>query len=366
MSELSIPAVDLADLATDDPSRRDRAASALKEGFGALGLVTVAGHGLDPAEVDALFGAFLAFTDLPQDRKAPYHRADLWFQRGWTPPNTERAVVAGGQPDFKECWFAAPLDLDPDAAALYPELFADNVWPDEVPALAPRTLAVGRALHGVGQHLLRGAERALGLDDGTFDALMDGGAHVTRALRYLPLDDAQAAAGVLWGEEHTDFNLLTVLGGGRFFDADGRPIPRPDDRAGLHLRTRPRADAPRGRMIRGVAPAGHLVSQVGQQLEILTGGVFQATPHVVKAPARGGTTRTSVAHFLHVHPLKPLRPLPRLRTPEADDAYRPPVLAGTYGIKTLVDIALAPADALERFGYRHYGRLGAIRAEGEW
>ncbi|MGZ3458089.1 MAG: isopenicillin N synthase family dioxygenase, partial [Archangium sp.] len=44
--------------------------------------------------------------------------------------------------------------------------------------------------------------------------------------------------------------------------------------------------------------------------------------------------------------------------------YAPPVLAGTYDIKTLVDIGLAPASALDQLGYRHYDRLNRMRAEG--
>ena len=42
-------------------------------------------------------------------------------------------------------------------------------------------------------------------------------------------------------------------------------------------------------------------------------------------------------------------------------AYGPPVLAGTYSIKTLVDIGLAPKSALEKLGYRHYDRLSSLR-----
>jgi hypothetical protein len=39
------------------------------------------------------------------------------------------------------------------------------------------------------------------------------------------------------------------------------------------------------------------------------------------------------------------------------------VLAGTYAIKTLVDIGLAPREALDKLGYRHYDRLAALRAQ---
>jgi isopenicillin N synthase-like dioxygenase len=361
--DADVPRIDLADLVTDEAARRDRAAAALRAGFGGLGLVAVAGHDVTDAAVDALHDAFLAVTALPDEVKRRRHRPDLWHQRGWTPPNTERAVVGGGRPDFKECWFAAPLPVDPEAAAWWPELFPENVWPDDGGRLEAELIPVGRGLHAVGRRLLLGCDRALGLDEGTFDAIVEGAAHVTRVLRYLPVDADTAAADVLWGEEHTDFNLLTVLGGGRFLDPHGRVAPRPDDRAGLWLRTRATPEHPRGRRLRGLAPSGHLVAQVGQQLEILTGGVFQATPHGVRTPTTPGWSRTSIAHFVHAHALRPLAPLPPFRTPEALAAYRPPVLAGTYALKTLVDVGLAPPSALDALGFRQDARLAALRAD---
>jgi isopenicillin N synthase-like dioxygenase len=360
------PSIDLDDLHTDDAARKDAAAAAILHGYGHFGLVTIAGHGIDPHEVDAFYADFISVTERPEAEKSTWHRSDIWYQRGWTPPNTEGAVVAGGRKDFKECWFAAPLAADPDAAASFPELYAENVFPDDLPSFASRYVQLGAALHDVGAALLRGAERALDLDAGTFDELIGGGAHLTRALRYLSVSPEDLEANVLWGEEHTDFNLLTVLAGGRFYDPGGRPTARPDDRSGLYLRTRPTPDHPRGQMVPGRPPPGHIVSQVGQQLEILTGGLFLATPHVIKPPHATGWTRTSLAHFVHVNPLKTLAPLPPFRTPEAISAYRPPSLAGTYAIKTLVDIKLAPPTALDGLGYRHYGRLAGIRAEGEW
>jgi hypothetical protein len=65
---------------------------------------------------------------------------------------------------------------------------------------------------------------------------------------------------------------------------------------------------------------------------------------------------------MHVHTSTVLFPLAALRTPEAVSAYAPPVLAGTYDIKTLVDIGLAPPSALDQLGYRHYDRLDTQRA----
>lgn len=356
---MQIPTVDLEDLAGARP--REEAAAAIREGFGTFGLLYVRNHGIDQEALEALFALYAELTTWSEERKRALSGDDVWFQRGWTPPNTERAVVAGGQPDFKECYFAAPVPGDPTCKIHYPQIYADNLWPDDLPGFSSRYEEVGRALQTAGEVLLRGAALALGLEEGAFVELVQGGPHVFRLLRYLPLDDEQIAAGVLWGEEHTDFNLLTLLPGGRFLDPAGARCPRPDDHSGLHLRTRPTAEHPRGQKVRGVAPPGCIVVQVGQQLEILTGGTFLATPHVVTAPKTPGFSRLSAAHFVHLHSHQRVFPLAPFQTPEALAAYSPPVLAGTYSIKTLVDIGLAPPSAIDKLGYRHYDRLAAMR-----
>lgn len=358
----TIPVLDLADVTHEEPARREEAARALRIGFGRFGLVYIRNHGIEAATMDDFYDSFLAFTARPEAYKRAYARPEQWFQRGWTPPNTERAVAGGGQPDFKECYFAAPIECDPELAAQYPELFADNVWPEDDPAFRERYLLVGRELDRVGVALLRACALALELPVEIFEHAAQGGPHVTRALRYLPLSAEQVGAGILWGEEHTDFNLVTLLPGGRFLDASGRTCSRPNDGSGLYLRTRATPEEPAGRLVPGTPPPGCIVAQVGQQLEILTGGTFLATPHVITAPKVPGYSRASCAHFVHLRSDQVLFPLPPFRTREAVRAYRPPVLAGNYSIKTLVDIGLAPREALDQLGYRHYDRLEQMRA----
>lgn len=361
-SNLSIPTVDLKDLSSDDPARRAAAAEAAREGFGRYGLVYVRSHGVDPGLLDRYYDAFLRLTSKPEADKRRLARPDIWYQRGWTPPNTEQAVAGGGQPDFKECYFAAPHELDAECKLSHPEIYADNVWPEGDEDFRETYLAMGRSLHAVGMGLLRGCALALDLPAETFAALTEGAPHVTRALRYLPLDEAQAREGVLWGEEHTDFNLLTILPGGRFLDPSGKRCPPPDPGSGLYLRTRGTPEHPAGQMVHGRPPEGCVIAQVGQQWEILTGGTFHATPHVITAPKTPGYARLSCAHFVHMHPYRMLFPMERFRTPDAVRAYSPPVLAGTYDLKTLVDIHLAPPSALDLLGYRHYDRLEGQRA----
>ncbi|MCA9610091.1 MAG: isopenicillin N synthase family oxygenase [Myxococcales bacterium] len=354
----AIPIVDLADLVHHDEAVRRAAVEAIRLGFGEYGLVYVASHGVDIALRDRLYERFVGFTDQPAEAKERLNAGRIWYQRGWTPPNTEKAVVAGGQPDFKECYFAAPVPTDPACGIEYPEIYADNVWPDgDESDFARDYVALGQQLHEAGLSLLSGVAMAFDLHPRWFDRRLEGAAHVFRLLRYLPLREDLIGTGVLWGEEHTDFNLLTLLPGGKFLDPSGTPCARPDDASGLYLRTRS------GAKVRGVAPEGCIVAQVGQQLEILSGGELLATPHVITAPGTPGYTRVSGAHFLHLHAHEMVFPLERFRSDETLRAYSPPVLAGTYAIKTLVDIGLAPATALDGLGYRHYDRLAKVRAE---
>ncbi len=359
---MSIPVVDLEDLKSHDPECLERAARQILEGYGEYGLVYIANHGIDRRSVTELYGQYIDVTGRPEAEKRTWGGADIWYQRGWTPPNTEKAVVAGGQPDFKECYFAAPIRENPAARRDFPEVYASNVWPEGAPEFRKNYLGVGRRIHDVGLQMLRGCAIALGLPEYSLQGVVYGGAHVSRLLRYLPLTQQQAGTDILWGEEHTDFNLLTLLPGGQFYDPDGHECGRPDDDAGLYLRTRATAEHPNGRMVRGTPPEGCMVSQVGQQLEILSGGRFQATPHIVRAPRQPGFTRCSIAHFIHVEAHQTLYPMVAV-TGEIAQAYRPPVLAGNYATKTLIDIGLAPPSMLDRLGYRHYDRLARMRKE---
>lgn len=355
-----VPVIDLEAIRKGDGLAE--ASEALRVALGEYGLVYVQNHGIDQDQLDRFYDAWVALTERPAEEKEGWSGRDIWFQRGWTPPNTEQAVVAGGQPDFKECYFAAPIAIDPRARMVFPEICADNRWPENADAFRDDYMVLGTQVHDVGMALLRACAVALDLPEDTFEKATQGGPHVTRALRYLPLDETQVGTDVVWGEEHTDFNLLTLLPGGRFYDPSGVRCARPDPESGLYLRTRPSEENPKGRMVHGKPPKGCLVAQVGQQLEILTGGTYLATPHVITPPKQPAYTRTALAHFIHVHSEQKLFPLDPFVNEETIHAYGPPVLAGTYGLKTLVDIGLAPPSALRKLGYRHYDRLAEARS----
>ena len=228
-----------------------------------------------------------------------------------------------------------------------PQIYPENVWPDEAPPYFQEgLLRSGRSLHEAGLKLLRGAARGAGPAETAFAELCQRGPHVTRALQYLPLTAAQVNTGIVWGEEHTDFNLLTLLPGGRFLDPRARPrrrARRPERPVPAHPRRRRRT--PRGSMVRGTrARRAASWRRWASSWRSSPAAPSSPRPHVITAPGVPGWQRQSAAHFMHVHTSTVLFPLPKFRTPEAVRNYAPPVLAGTYDIKTLVDIGLAPAE----------------------
>ena len=324
--ESSIRTVDLADLAHHDAAVRREATDNILIGFGENGVVFLANHGVDFALRDRVYRRFVELTDRAREEKEPLRRADLWSQRGWT---------TGGEDDPEESYRACPSSTDRFCKIEYPEIFADNVWPDGDEDFARDYRALGQQIHEAGLSLLQGVSMALGLPMRCFDPRVEGAAHVLRLVR----DESG-------GEEHTDFSLLTLRPGPLYLGPDGSPCDAPDEAAGLYVRSHG------GDPVQVRAPEGCIVAQVGEPLEILTGGSVPATPHAVTAPTTDGSTRVSAAHGLQLHPYQLLFPFEAFRTDDTVRMYSPPVLAGTYRLKTLVDLGLAPESALARLGHR--------------
>ena len=197
-----------------------------------------------------------------------------------------------------------------------------------------------------------GVALRLGLPPFALETLAYGGPHVTQSTRHLPIPETPSGEEqAVWCEEHTDYNMLSIIPGARFFQPgeikefcppplDGGILPP----AGLYHRGRPSQRHPEGEMLRGKPPEGCISAQVGQSLEVLTGGRYLATPFMIKATT--GYERCSVQHFCHVRLTETLFPLPELADDAAVRTYSPPVLAGTYSTMNLVDIGLAPSTAL--------------------
>lgn len=108
-----------------------------------------------------------------------------------------------------------------------------------------------------------------------------------RILRYPPVTDAKP--GEVRAAEHTDINMITVL-----------PVATAP---GLQVKTLD------GRWIDVPYVPGSVVVNVGEMLEVASGGYYRATPHrVVTPPGEEANERYSMPFFAHPHPDYELRP----------------------------------------------------------
>ncbi len=268
------------------------------------------------------------------------------YQRGLTGPGLENNDAsrqgASGNADDKWFYFANPTQTAGyEANPFFPGLMAKNFFPRDESELENLYMRLGSAMHMIARKVLVVLAQGLRIQTDLFCVLTDGGMHGTRAIYYPSLSADEVKQGAVWAANHTDCNMLTVLLGAYFVDMLGK-VARgtPDGVAGLWQRTRT------GERIYGTPPSEVWTPvQVGQQLEILTGGYFQATEHEVVPPSAGGLARMQMAHFCHMHPERMLHTLSHFVRGgvQTEERMR---LAGQFMQATLQNIGLMQLDRM--------------------
>jgi len=135
--------------------------------------------------------------------------------------------------------------------------------------------------------------------------------HKCRLIRYHAYETPEEVAATrgMWAAPHLDTGSLTGLVPGIFVNPQGQPTDSPDTGTGLFIVDR------RGTPHKAQVPAGvgeALFFQIGESLQIISGGELQATPHYVKGPRTpdpSGVSRCALAVFMQPHPHEEL-PIP--------------------------------------------------------
>lgn len=107
------------------------------------------------------------------------------------------------------------------------------------------------------------------------------------------MDDTQFSSWCGW---HNDHGSLTGLVPAMYHDENGNIVQCPDEDAGLYIKSR------NGDLVGPVKlPENALAFQVGETMQIHTGGWLQATPHAVRGcrggEGAGGISRSTFAVF---------------------------------------------------------------------
>ncbi|MBO0864584.1 MAG: isopenicillin N synthase family oxygenase [Mycobacterium sp.] len=262
-----LPVVDL----RDDP---DDLRSTLRKAAHEVGFCYLTGHGVPDGLAARVLAEARRLFALPQADKDAIAMVRSPHFRGYTRLGGE---LTGGEPDWRE-----QIDIGPERAPVgapgkpdYLWLQGPNQWPAALPELPAIIAAWDAALSGVARTLLRHWAAALGSRPDVFDAAFaDAPATLIKLVRYPARAATRQGVGA-----HRDAGVLTLL-----LAEPGRP----------GLQVRPRRD---GGWIDVPAVDGAFVVNIGELLEVATGGYLRATEHRVNL--HSAADRISVPFFFN-------------------------------------------------------------------
>ncbi len=272
----AVPVVDLQ--AGPDPLREG-----LRETAHQVGFCYLTGHGVPEELARKVLGVARRLFDLPEADKNAIAMVRSPHFRGYTRLGGE---LTRGQVDWRE-----QIDIGPERPPIggpgkpdYLWLQGPNQWPAALPELPGIIDEWDAALSSVARTLLRHWAAALGSPSDVFDsAFAETPATLIKMIRY----PARAASSQGVGA-HRDAGVLTLL------------LAEPGSR-GLQVR-RPASGHPGHRDSPGwidVPPLeGTFIVNIGELLEVATGGYLKATEHRVNLDGPGAG-RISVPYFFN-------------------------------------------------------------------
>jgi isopenicillin N synthase-like dioxygenase len=270
MTEPQLPVLDLNRLASSGRDR-DIFLSELRENAHRFGFLYVTGHGIAHTQVQYLFHLARRFFDLSEEEKLSIDQLNSPHFRGYTRVGFERTR---GLPDWREQFDIAaerPALADPSLPP-WSRLQGPNQWPPSLPELKPFLLGYQTQVTALAIRILQALAESLGQDRHVFEAIYTPDpSQRLKVIRYPGREDTGGDQGC---GPHKDSGFLTVLlqdtVGGLQVELDGEWI-----------------DAP--------PLPGTFVINIGELLELATGGYFRADVHQVLTP--GASDRLSVAFF---------------------------------------------------------------------
>ncbi|MFI9047158.1 isopenicillin N synthase family dioxygenase [Streptomyces sp. NPDC053427] len=281
-----LPVIDLS-AASRDPQERAHLHAQLHTAARDVGFFQLTGHGVAPAQTDALLGAMRRFFALPEaDRFAVSNLKSPHF-RGYTRIGDEHT---GGSRDWRD-----QLDIGAERPARAPGpsepaylwLEGPNQWPGALPELRAAALAWVDRLTEVANRLLHELLASIGAPADFYDNVFATDPHLHLKLVRYP---GSATDGTGQGVgAHKDYGFLTLL--------------LQDEVGGLQVQ---RADGD----FHDVPPLpGAFVVNLGELLEVATNGYLKATNHRVVSPP-GAVERYSVPFFYNPRLDARIAPLP--------------------------------------------------------
>ena len=268
----TLPIVDVTALRTGTVGADSHATdAALYDALSSVGFAILVGHGLADDVIADMRAAVRDVFDAPREVLAR-DTVVKGNYRGYVPLGYFTPNSGKGKGDQYEAW-KLHNETDPnDPICALCHLYGPNVWPRIDADVRGRTMRYWREMTALCDALIVSLCRALGVDPSTILEAMTSPLTNMTLLNYPPTDPQPDTWGI---HPHKDFNVLTVLAH--------------DPVGGLEVRTRDEE------WIDAACPPEGLVLNVGDMLELWSGGRLVSTPHRVTNTS--GRARQSFPFF---------------------------------------------------------------------
>ncbi len=268
----TLPIIDLRPLGSGNVRNRTRTIEELGAAACDTGFLYISHHGIGEQTIANAYDAARRFFALPESEKLRYYIGLSSNHRGYVPFFEQGAYADEGKRRYEAFDMAVDLaEDDPDYLLGHP-MIGPNIWP-EVDGFRHAIETYYRELTRLATTLCGAFEAYLGLESGFLSRIMKRPTSQLRLLHYIRNDlDDPAARGVNMGA-HTDYEFFTIL-------HQSRPALYVMDRNDNWMCAPP--------------IPGTFVMHIGDMLEVLSNGLFRATPHKV---VNDGQERFSMPFF---------------------------------------------------------------------
>lgn len=247
------------------------------------------------------------FAEFPEEIKKKYEDKDSLYAFGWS--HGKEKFKNGKYDSKKGSYYANPIydviTYNQDLINQFPFNYRNNIWPDkEIGNYSTEFKKVGKILFNIGLKVLKLSDIYLKNqigeeyeDDYLVKLIKNSKTYKARLLHYFENNDDEktttedSACG--W---HLDHGCLTILTNPTYLNEHYQVVPEPEE-TGLIIRNK------KEEMIRVKLPKNSVLCQIGETLQILSGGYFRATPHAVSGKNLNNVTRETYPLFIDCHPM---------------------------------------------------------------
>ncbi|NGX27788.1 MAG: hypothetical protein K940chlam6_01726, partial [Chlamydiae bacterium] len=261
--DATIPVVDMNEYL--NPETKEKFLSELTQACKEVGFFGVVNTSVNIEILDAGYKALENFCARSLEEKMEIHDLRVNGQRGYIPGESAKGEELG---DFKEFLHVGRELSDEEIERRH---FWKNIWPEDG-SLKEELYNLFLALEEHKVTIESALAEAIGMPKDFFTNMTADGDVLLRASHY----PANPPKGRIWGAEHTDIDLFTIL-------------PRATAK-GLQVKNK------EGKWIDIKVPENAFIINVGDMLENITNGEFHSGLHRVIADGEG-YERFSMVHF---------------------------------------------------------------------